>query len=317
MAEQRRLGLTPPIEVAGFRAAVDLCARAESLGYTDVWTAEVGAVDGFSPLAAVAMRTERVRLGTALIPAFTRPPALAAMSAAGIQALSGGRFVLGVGASSPAIVGQWMGLPFDRPVERVEEYVHVLREMLAGKKVSFRGRTLRVENFRLQMDPGTPVPIYVGALGPRMCRMAGRVADGVQLFLFTPDGARAALEHVAEGARAAGRDPAGLDVVMRIPAVVDEPEDLVRFMGRRLLTGYAVVPAYNASLTRQGFGADASAIAEAWVAGERDRATQRFSDQMPDAYMLIGDAAACRARIEAYREAGVITPIVMPLSVAG
>src|SRR5205823_6561765 len=138
--------------------------------------------------------------------------------------------------------------------ERVAEYVQVLREMLAGKKVSVEGRTLRVENFRLQVDPGAPVPIYVGALGPRMCRLAGRVADGVQLFLFTPDGVRAALENVAEGARAAGRDPAELDVVMRIPAVVDEPEDLVRFMGRRLLTGYAVVPAYNASLVRQGFG---------------------------------------------------------------
>jgi alkanesulfonate monooxygenase SsuD/methylene tetrahydromethanopterin reductase-like flavin-dependent oxidoreductase (luciferase family) len=104
-----RLGLTPPIEVAGFGPAVDLCARAETLGYSDVWTAEVGAADAFSPLAAVAVRTERVRLGTALVPVFTRPPALVAMSAAGLANLSGGRFELGVGASSAAIVGDWMG----------------------------------------------------------------------------------------------------------------------------------------------------------------------------------------------------------------
>src|SRR5919197_5113843 len=113
-----RLGVTPPIEVSGFAPAVDLCARAESLGYTDVWTAEVGAVDAFSPLAAIATRTERVRLGTALVPVFTRPPALTAMSAAGIQALSKGRFVLGIGTSSPAIVAGCMGTPFERVLDR-------------------------------------------------------------------------------------------------------------------------------------------------------------------------------------------------------
>src|SRR5688500_7785255 len=107
-----RLGITPPIEVAGMQPAIDLAVRAESLGYTDVWSAEVGAGDGFTPLAAIAPRTTNVRLGVALIPAYTRPPALAAMSAASIQALSGGRFVLGVGSSSPAIVGSWMGQDF-------------------------------------------------------------------------------------------------------------------------------------------------------------------------------------------------------------
>src|SRR5205085_9574335 len=99
-----RLGITPPIETTGFAAAVDLCARAEQLGYTDVWTAEVGATDAFSPLAAIAVRTERVRLGTALVPVFTRPPAPTATSAAGLQQLSSGRFILGVGTSSPAII---------------------------------------------------------------------------------------------------------------------------------------------------------------------------------------------------------------------
>src|SRR4029079_12392874 len=146
-----RLGVTPPVEVAGFPAAVDICVRAEELGYTDVWTAEIGAVDAFSPLAAVATRTTRVRLGTALVPVFTRPPALVAMSAVGIQNLSGGRFVLGVGASSPAIVGQWMGTPFEDPVVRVEEYVALLRDMLGGKKVDRDGATVRSHGFRLQI----------------------------------------------------------------------------------------------------------------------------------------------------------------------
>src|SRR5439155_14024663 len=231
-----RLGLTPPIEVTGFRAAVGVCARAEQLGYTDVWSAEVGATDAFSPLAAIAVKTERVRLGTALVPVFTRPPALTAMSAAGVQQLSGGRFVLGIGTSSPAIVGLWMGLEFDGRVKRIEEYVEVLRQALAGKKVTYEGETVRSEAFRLQVDPGAPVPIFVGALGPNMCRLAGRIADGVLFYFMSPDGVRQALDDVAEGAREAGRDPGDLDVFLRIPVACGEPEETARFMGRRMLT---------------------------------------------------------------------------------
>src|SRR5436189_281574 len=143
----QRFGLTPPVEVAGFAAAVDLCARAEQLGYTDVWSAEVGAVDAFTPRGAVA-----------------------------------------------------------------------------GRRGTLRGETVRGENFRLQIDPGAPVPIHVGALGPEMCRLAGRIADGVLLYFFTPDGVRGALEHVHAGAKEAGRDPDDLDVFIRLPAAVDEPE---------------------------------------------------------------------------------------------
>ena len=299
------------------QAGIDAAVRAEALGYTDVWTAEVGSVDGFSPLAAIAARTQTVRLGVALIPVYTRPPALAAMSAASIQALSGGRFILGVGSSSPAIVAGWMGQDFTRPVDTVREYVEVLREALAGRKVAFQGETTHAEGFRLGIEPGAPVPIYVGALGPRMCRLAGAVADGVLFFLMTPEGCRAALEHVAEGAREAGRDPADLDSFVRLPVAVDEPTDLVRFMGRRLLTGYVTTPAYNASLARQGFAEQAGEIAEAWQAGERDRAAGVFDDALFDELFVHGDAATCRARIEAYRDAGVKTPTVMPISVAG
>jgi probable F420-dependent oxidoreductase len=312
-----RLGLTPPIEVTGFRQAVDLCARAEQLGYTDVWSAEVGATDAFSPLAAIAVKTERVRLGTALVPVFTRPPALAAMSAAGIQQLSGGRFVLGIGTSSPAIVGLWMGLEFDTRVKRIEEYVEVLREALAGKKVTYQGETIRVEGFRLQIDPGHPVPIYIGALGPHMCKLAGRVADGVLFYFMTPDGVRQALRDVAEGAREAGRDPNDIDVFLRLPVACDEPEETARFMGRRMLTGYAIVPAYNASIARQGFEDEARAIAKHWQAGEREEATAAFSDRLLDELFLTGTAEDCRRRIEGFREAGVKTPVIMPLSFAG
>jgi alkanesulfonate monooxygenase SsuD/methylene tetrahydromethanopterin reductase-like flavin-dependent oxidoreductase (luciferase family) len=195
--------------------------------------------------------------------------------------------------------------------------VEVLREALAGKKVTYRGETVRSEGFRLQVDPGAPVPIYVGALGPRMCRLAGRIADGVLFYFMTPEGVRRALAGVAEGAREAGRDPADVDVFIRLPVAAEEPEETARFMGRRMLTGYAIVPAYNASLGRQGFEEEAREIADAWSAGERDRATEAFSDRMLDELFVTGDAEACRSKIDAYREAGVRTPVIMPLSFAG
>ena len=312
-----RLGVTPPVEVAGFPAAVDICVGAEGLGYTDVWTAEVGAVDAFSPLAAVAVRTSKVRLGTGLIPVYTRPPALVAMSAAGVQNLSGGRFVLGIGASSPASVEGWMGTPLDRPVRRIEEYVALLRDMLGGKKVDHDGDTVSAHGFRLQIGVDHPVPIHVGALGPKMCRLAGRVADGVLFFLMTPDGVRRSLEHVHEGAREAGRDPAEIEAFIRLPVSLGDPPDLARFMARRLLTGYAIVPAYNASLARQGFADEAGEIAGAWAAGERDRATESFTDELLDATFLLGDADESRKRIQEFRDAGITTPVLMPISVAG
>jgi probable F420-dependent oxidoreductase len=312
-----RLGLTPPIEVAGMRAAVELCARAEELGFTDVWSAEAGGVDAFGPLAAVAARTEHVRLGTAIVPAFTRPPALTAMSAAGVQALSGGRFVLGIGTSSPAVVGRWMGLPFEHLMTRIREYVEVLREILAGKKVTYQGETLHVEGYRMEVDPGTPVPIWLAALGPQMCRLAGRIADGVLFFLLTPDGIKQALEEVAAGAREAGRDPAEIGSAARVPVAVDEPEDLVRMMMGRALTAYATVPAYNAAIARQGFADEAAEVAEAWSGGDRNHAAQVFTDRLFDRFMPHGDPATVLAGLQEYRDAGLGTPVIMSVSFAG
>jgi alkanesulfonate monooxygenase SsuD/methylene tetrahydromethanopterin reductase-like flavin-dependent oxidoreductase (luciferase family) len=210
-----------------------------------------------------------------------------------------------------------MGTPFDHPVERVEEYVGLLREMLAGRKVDHDGETVVSHGFRLQVGVDEPVPIHVGALGPRMCRLAGRVADGVLFFLMTPGGVREALEHVREGAREAGRDPSELEAFIRLPVTMSEPEDLARFMARRLLTGYAIVPAYNASLARQGYEREAQEIAGAWAAGERDRATAAFTDELLDATFLLGGAGAARERIREFRDAGITTPVLMPLSVAG
>src|SRR5689334_3416851 len=159
-----RLGVTPPVELAGVAAAIEVAAEAEGLGYPDVFSSEAGHADAFTPLAALAGRTSTIRLGTALVPVFTRPPALLAMTAAAMQAATGGRFVLGMGTSTQHIVERWMGLEFEHPVERVRDYVHALRRILRGEQVSFEGETVRIDGFRSQVEPVSPVPIHVGAL---------------------------------------------------------------------------------------------------------------------------------------------------------
>lgn len=311
-----RLGVTIGLEGGALANELSLCAGAIELGYTDIWSAEAGAADAFSPLAAVARVGGDARLGTAIVPAFTRPPALLAMSAATMQNLTEGRFILGLGTSSSIIVQKWMGQSFAKPLARLRETVEVLRDLFAGKKVTSLDTSFQIRDFRLQLDPSAPIPIYLAALGPRACRLAGEVADGVIFFLKTPHGVRQALDWVAQGARAAGRDPTELDCVIRLPIAVDEDRDLLAAALRRFLVTYAMVDVYNGSLAQQGFADEATGIVKAWRAGERDRAASSVTDEMLDQLTIAGDVEMCKVKLQAFRAAGVDTPVVLPMSVA-
>jgi probable F420-dependent oxidoreductase len=294
--------------------AVELCREAESAGFTDAWSAEVGGTDGLIPLGAVATQTRSMRLGTAIIPVFTRPPALVAMSAATLQNLSGGRFVLGLGTSSSIIVEAWMGAAYDKPLIRLREYVRVVRDLLAGEKVTYEGETVSLNGFRLQTDPTRPVPIYLAALGRRACRLAGEVADGVVFFLKTPGGVAQAMEWVTEGARHAGRDVDDLDRVMRIPVALGEDEGAFRALAQRLITGYAIVDVYNRSLADQGFAAEVQAIASAFWSGDRVGAAKRVTEEMIEGLMIAGEPESARDSLDRFREAGITTPVIQTIT---
>lgn len=311
----QRLGLTVGLEGASLPQQLALCDVAVDAGYTDLWSAEVGGADGFAPLAALARSHDGPRLGTAIIPVFTRPAALIAMSAAALQNLTSGRFVLGLGTSSDIIVNNWMGESFSKPLTRLRQTVEVLREALSGKKVTYEGDSFHLKDFRLQIDLSSETPIYLAALGPRACRLAGAIADGVIFFLKTPKGVRQGLEWVAEGARSAGRDPDDLDCVLRVPVAMNEDVESVASIMRRTITTYAMVDVYNRSLAQQGFAAEARAIVDAWQAGKRDKAAASVSDDMIAQLNIAGDREACRERLQRFRDAGVKTPVVLPISV--
>lgn len=307
----QRLGLTIGLEGAALRDSVDLGRHAEDLGYTDLWTAEVGGVDALTPLAALAATTSSARLGTGILPVFTRPPALLAMSAAALQDLSGGRFVLGLGTSSNVIVERWMGERFTRPLTRLREYVEVVRACLTGEKVEFHGLTTHVDGFRLQHAPAE-VPIHLAALGPSACALAGEVADGIVFFLKTAGGVREALgwAHAARGERGP------LECVIRLPYLVDEEHEILSVAARRLLLSYAPVDVYARSLAAQGFGAEIAAIREAWAAGDRKRAVELVPQAMLDALFVMGGPERAAARLDELRAAGVTTPVLLPMSFA-
>ena len=302
----RRLAVNVPLVGLDLRASCELARRAETLGYTDVWTPETSGCDAFSVASAVGVVTQTVRIGIAVVPVYTRPPALLAMSALAAQQASAGRFCLGLGASSPAIVERWMGARLERPVERIRETVEVVRAALAGEKVKIAGSTVAVDGFKLEQPAPAPVPIFIGALGPRMLQLAAEVADGVALYLASE-----------EGVRLAAKAAPGKEIVERIICCPGEDPDEIRPVIRWLFAPYVAVPAYNHFLARQGFEAEAGAVARAWESGDRDAAREAVSDRLIDAMVVMGPAESCKERLESFREAGLNTPILMFFSPKG
>lgn len=303
---EERLGFTPPLLGSSVRRSADLAREAEDIGYTDAWTAETSGPDAFSVAAAVAMTTSKMRIGCAVVPVYTRPPALLAMSALAVQQASEGRFCLGLGASSPVIVAGWMGQKFERPLGRTRETVDVIRAALAGEKVKYQGETLVVASFRLDAPPERPIPIFLAALGPKMLDLANEVADGVALYLATEEGVRIA------------RDAApGKEIVERIMCCPDEPVDEVRTFVRWLMTPYLAVPAYNRFIAAQGYDDVAGMLSKLWNDGDRDGARDAIPDELVDNLVLLGPAGECKERLASFRQAGLGTPILAFISTKG
>jgi probable F420-dependent oxidoreductase len=301
-----RLGLTVPVLPFDVRKSVELARKAEDLGYTDAWAAEASGTDGFSVASAVGIATEKMRIGIAIVPIFTRPPALIAMSTLAAHQACGGRFCLGLGASSPTIIERWMGLEFDRPLTRTKETVDAVRAALTGDKVTVDGETVQIKGFRLEQAATGTVPIFLAALGPKMLALANETAEGVALFLASEEGVRFAKKHA----------PSCETLARLICFVGDEPAE-VRDFARWLLTPYLTVPGYNRFVAAQGFEAETQAVATAWAEGDRQGALAAISDELVDALVIAGPAEACKERIASFRDAGLDTPVLMLLPQKG
>jgi len=302
-----RYGITVPFDDVPLGEHPRLYGRLAELGYTDVWTGEANSADGFTPLAMAAMAAPGLRLGTAVVPVYTRGPGLLAMQAATLAELAPGRFALGIGSSSDVIVERWNATPFVDPYKRVRDTVRFLRQALTGEKVDAEFETFAVHGFRLGRKLETPPPIYVGALRPGMLRLAGREADGAIINWLSADDVRQVVPEIG----------AGKEVVARIFVCPTEDAERARFIGRMGIAAYLNVGVYAAFHEWLGRGPLLKGMWEAWKAGDRKAALAAISDEVVDALVVHGSAEACREHVRRYVDNGVTVPVLALLVGAG
>jgi probable F420-dependent oxidoreductase len=293
-----RWGITIPLPGVPLLAHPELLPELAALGYTDAWTAETNGSDAFSPLVLGADHAPALRLGTAVVPVYTRGPALLAMSAAALAELAPGRFALGIGASSPVIVEDWNGGAFVEPYAKVRDTLRFLRRALAGD---------RVGSFRLERPPAQPPPILLAALRPGMLHLAAREADGaITNWLSAQDVSRVRAELGDQHELAA-----------RIFVCPTEDADAARALGRRLIATYLNVGVYAAFHDWLGRGEVLAPMHRAWAAGDRAGALAAIPSSLVDELVVHGPPEECRACIRRYVENGLTTPIIALLPVDG
>jgi probable F420-dependent oxidoreductase len=296
----QRYGISVPFEVP-LHEHREIYPALVDMGYTDFWSSEANGTDGFTPLALAAAWAPTARLGVAIIPAYTRGPALMAMTAAAMAEAAPGRFVMGLGTSSNVIVERWNGIDFDRPYYKARDMVRFLRKALAGEKVDEAFDTFEVRGFRLARKPEIPPPILLAALRQGMLRLAGREADGAILNWLSAEDVRTVAPYVHEG----GPDK---EIACRIFVVPTADRELALTIGRRAVAAYVNVPVYAAFHEWLGRGELLQGMWDAWKAGDRKLALEKIPDEVVDDLIVSGAPEECREKIMAYVENGVTTP---------
>jgi len=303
-----RWGLTVPLNGIPLAAHEPVFREAEALGYTDFWSAESD-VDPWIVLALGAAWTTRATLGTAIVGAFTRGPAIIAVGAAAMGEAAPGRFVLGIGSGSNVTVERWNGGRFERPLTRVTEVVKAVRQALDGETMAVQGETLRVSGFKLGRPAPSRVAIYVAALQERMVRQAVRIADGVITNWLSAEDVRRVAAVVRDEARKVGKDPESYPVVCRI-SVCPTTDPRAREQFRRAVTAYLNVPVYRRFHQWLGRGDALAEMNAKWDAGDRRGALAAVPERAIDELAVLGPPERCREHIRQYVASGVTVPVL-------
>lgn len=303
-----RYGFTFPLDGLPLHEHREALQEAERLGYSDAWSYEIDGVDCFTPLALAAAWTEKLFLGTAIANVYTRAPIALAISANGIAEAAPGRFALGLGAGSSVIVEQWGGVPFEQPYRKVRDVNRLVQEMLRGDKVVAEHETVRSNGFRLSRRLAPAPPVYIAALREGMLRLAGAESDGAIINWLSAGDVPQCVAAAKDGARKAGRDPDKLEVVCRIFVCMIEDENVIDFLGRRMIAAYLNVPVYAAFHEWLGRGDVLAEMWRLWKEGDRKAALAAIPDALVDDLIVWGPPEACREHIQRYADNGVTTP---------
>lgn len=315
-----RIGLTFNPSRSGSGAndddLINVAKLADGLGYDTFFTGESWGRDALTILTAVACHTTNLRVGTGILPVFSRTPTLIAQSIASLDLISKGRATLGLGTSGKIVIEEWHGLPYKRPLERTREYIEIIRQALSGGAVNHQGTFFNLSRFRLGVAPVQErIPIYLASLGPKNLEMTGQLADGWLPIWMHYQKLPELTEPIATAASKAGRDISQITVAPQTMCyTTDDPQELAEVESQvRAHMAYYIggMGSYYYDLfCRSGFQAEASAVKEAWAARDREKAARAVSDEMLEGIAILGDAATCRSRLERLRKSGADMPVV-------
>ena len=305
----RRYGITIPFD-GPLHTQRDLVMELADLGYTDVWTAEADGTDGFTPLVLASQWAPSLRLGVAIVPVYTRGPALLAQTVASICEAAPGRFVMGIGSSSNVIVERWNGIPFEEPYKRTRDMTRFLRTALTGEKVKQAYDTFEVNGFTLRRAPEQQPPILIAALREGMLRLAGREGDGAIINWLSADDVATVRPFVDEG----GPDK---EVAARIFVCPNPDTETVRASAKFAIAAYLNVPVYAAFHEWLGRGDQLRGMWDNWNAGDRKAALAAIPDEVVDELIVHGTPEECREHIDRYHEQGVDTSAIAIMGFGG
>ncbi len=314
------MGVTPS-------AQLEITQAAEQLGFDSVWSAEAYGSDAATVLAWLAAGTSRIKLGAGILQIPARSAAMTAMTAATIDNLSGGRFLLGLGTSGPQVSEGFHGVRFARQLQRTREYVAVVRMALSHQKIEFQGETLELplpdgpgKALKLTIRPVQPIPIYLAAMGPKNVALAGEIADGWLPVFFSPEHTAELRAPLMEGAQRAGRSLDGFRICPTVNVTISDDLEQARHAMRPVLglyvggMGSREQNFYNRLVASYGFEREAQEVQELYLAGRKSEALMALPDAMIDAVSIAGPPSQAKEKIRAFRDAGVDTLIVSPMA---
>ena len=306
----QRYGITIPFDGVPLLDQEDWIKQLADLGYTDFWSAESGGNDGFTPLVLAASWAKQARVGSAIIPAYTRGAGTLASCASSLAEAAPGRAILGIGSSSNVIVERWNGIPFDKPYQRVRDTVRFLKRAFTGEKISEDYETFSVKSYRLGRLPEKPPQIMIAALRKGMLGLAGRESDGAILNWLSAEDVKTVAPYVHAGGE-------GKELVARLFVIPSSDKSLVQMIGRRMIAAYLNVPVYAAFHEWLGRGEDLKGMWQAWKAGDRKAATEAIPEHLIDQLIISGTPGACREHVQRYLEAGLHTPVLAVIPAPG
>ncbi len=307
------LAVSPAFAGCSAEESLAIAEEAAGWGYTAAWVDEVVGHDCFALLGALAVRTD-LDLGVAVVPVQTRSAFVLGRAALTLAELTGGRFSLGIGASSEVLVTRFAGQPWERPLTHVREMAEALKPILAGERSTLDGELVRVGGFKYGLPAPTPVPLLLGSLNPKSLQLAGEVADGVCLNQMAPEHVPTMLAEVRAGAERAGRTLDGYPVVARLMTVVTDDVPAATAMLKHVFAPYAATTGYNRFFRWLGYVDEADGILAASERGDSAGMVAAYSDRMAHDLLLIGDEAHVAARVREHLDAGVTVAAIEPLA---